>query len=80
MKNLIKSIALLLLITLAGCGSVAYIQGDKPIIVKTVQQIGESRYLVEAYARDNYGRVQWVYFETKTKYTAGDTLAGLGER
>lgn len=80
MKNIIKTIALLSLLTLAGCGSVAYIQGDKPIVVKTVQKISESKYLVEAYARDSKGGIQWVYFETRTKYTAGDTLPGLGSR
>ena len=80
MKHIITSIALLLLITLAGCGSVVYIQGDKPIVVKTVQKLTESKYLVEAYARDSKGGIQWVYFETSTKYTAGDTLPGLGSR
>lgn len=80
MKNLFKTIALLSLLALAGCGTITYIQGDAPIIVKSVQKNSATTYLVEAYAKDNKGGEKWVYFETSTKYSAGDTLPGLGER
>lgn len=57
----------------ASCSTPSFIQANEPIRVSAVRQTDTS-YIVEGYGMDSRGKRQYVYVETKEKYTVGDVL------
>ncbi len=68
-----KKLIFVSLITLQSCSKLIYLKGDEPIIISAVHQ-EDKRYIVEAVGHDTNGRKSYVYFETQTKYSVGDTI------
>ncbi len=68
-----KQLIVLSLITLQSCGSLVYLKGDEPIIISSIQK-EDKRYIVEAYGINTNRQKSYVYFETQTKYSVGDTI------